>query len=102
MQPYELTENAEQDLREVARYTLNRWGKEMYQQYRSGLKDIFKAIATEDVPKRSFSKTFPDLFVTKYRHHYIFYLIGNRPKPVIIGVIHERRDIVSRLSERLA
>ncbi len=102
MQPCELTEDAEQDLREVARYTLNRWGKKIFQQHRSGLKDTFKAIASSDVPKRSFSKTFPNLLVTKYRYHYIFYLINNRPKPVIIGVIHEKRDIVSRLSERLA
>ncbi|MCU7919276.1 MAG: type II toxin-antitoxin system RelE/ParE family toxin [Candidatus Thiodiazotropha sp. (ex Epidulcina cf. delphinae)] len=102
MQPYELTEDAEQDLREVARYTLNQWGKEMLRQYRNGLKETFKAIAANDVPKRAFSKTFPNLMVTKYRYHYIFYLIDSLPKPVIIGVIHERRDTVSRLGERLA
>jgi toxin ParE1/3/4 len=99
---YELTKDAEQDLREVARYTLNRWGKEMLQQYRKGLKETFKAIVSNDVPKRTFSKTYPDLMVTKYRYHYIFYLSNNRPNPVIVGVIHERRDIVSRLSERLS
>lgn len=102
MQPYELTEDAVQDLREVARYTLNRWGKETFRQYRDGLKDTFKSLAAKKVPSRPFSKTFPDLMVTKYRYHYIFFLIDNLPKPVIIGVIHERRDIVSRLGERLA
>jgi toxin ParE1/3/4 len=102
MQTYELTEDAEQDLREVARYTLNRWGKEILQQYRNGLKATFEAIVANDVPVSSFSRTFPDLLVTKYRHHYIFYLKKSLPKPVIVGVIHERRDIVNRLSERLA
>ena len=102
MQPYALTEDAEQDLREVARYTLNRWGKELLRQYRNGLKETFKAIAANDVPKRAFSETYPDLLVTKYRYHYIFYLVDDLPKPVIVGVIHERRDIVSRLGERLA
>jgi toxin ParE1/3/4 len=98
----ELGKDTEQDLREVARYTLNQWGKEMLQQYRNGLKETFKAIASNDVPKCTFSKTYPDLMVRKYRYHYIFYLSNNRPNPVIVGVIHERRDIVSRLGERLS
>lgn len=101
MQPYELSKDAEQDLREVARYTLNRWGKEILAQYRKGPKETFKAIAADDVPKRAFSKIYPDLMVTKYKCHYIFYLKDCHPKTVIIGVIHERRDIVSRLGERL-
>ena len=100
--PYELTEEAEQDLREVARYTLTRWGAAMLEQYWGGLKETFSAIAVGSIYKRTFTETFPDLFVTKYQHHYIFYLSSGRSKPVIIGVIHERRDIVSRLSERLS
>jgi len=38
MEPYQLTEDAEKDLREVARYALNEWGKEALQEYRGGLK----------------------------------------------------------------
>lgn len=101
MLPYELSQDAEKDLREVARYTLNEWGKKALEQYRGGLKKTFEAIAKNEAPKRAFSKTFPELLVTKYRYHYIFYIAENRDKPVIIGVIHERRDIVNRLSERL-
>ncbi|MCG8489289.1 MAG: type II toxin-antitoxin system RelE/ParE family toxin [Chromatiales bacterium] len=74
----------------------------MLTRYRDGLKDTLKAIATDGVYKRTFLKTFPGLMVTKYKYHYIFYLKDNLSKPVIIGVIHERRDIVSRLGERLS
>ncbi len=101
MLSYVLTADAEQDLREVARYTLDRWGSDMLKQYRNGLKEAFHAIATKALPGRSFSSTFPHLLVAKYRYHYIFYLQGASPKAVIIGIIHERRDIVSRLKERL-
>lgn len=101
MLSYVLTADAEQDLREVARYTLDRWGSHMLKQYRDGLKEAFHAIAIKALPGRSFSSTFPHLFVAKYRFHYIFYLQGASPKAVIIGIIHERRDIVSRLKERL-
>lgn len=102
MKYYELTKDAENDLREVARYTLNKWGKEKLQEYRGGLKDTFNAIGQNEIIQHSFSKTFPELLVTKYKYHFIFYLTDGFDKPVIIGVIHEKRDIVNRLTERLS
>ncbi|MCF6267930.1 MAG: type II toxin-antitoxin system RelE/ParE family toxin [Desulfuromusa sp.] len=101
MQPYNLSATAENDLMEIARYTLNNWGKEALKRYRIGLKNTFLNIAKNEIPKRTFSTTFPDLFVSKYKYHYIFYIAKNRITPVIIGVIHEKRDIVSQLNERL-
>ena len=98
---YELSQDAEKDLQEVARYTLHKWGVELFNRYREGLKEAFTDISSEKVAKRTFSKNFPDLFVTKYRYHYIFYIAMNRKKPIIIGVIHEKRDIVNWLNERL-
>ena len=44
MKQYELTKDAEKDLREIARYTLNKWGKEMLYEYRSGLEKTFQKI----------------------------------------------------------
>ncbi len=102
MKNYELTKDAEKYLREVARYTLNKWGREMLQEYRGCLKNTFKEIGENNVRKHQFSDNFPELLVTKYRLHYILYLTENVVKPIIIGVIHERRDIVSRLTERLS
>jgi len=98
---YELSVDAEKDLREVARYTLDKWGKEALQKSRHGLRNSFEAISKGTVQARVFSESFPQLSVLKYEYHYIFYLSGNREKPIIIGVIHERRDVVNRLSERL-
>ena len=98
---YELSLDAEKDLQDIARYTLNNWGKATLKQYRSGLKNKFKAIAKKEIPKKSFSNQFPELYVTKYRYHFIFYILSSQDRPIIIGVIHEQRGIVSHLSERL-
>ncbi len=98
---YELSKDAQADLREVARYTIKQWGKEQLTLYRNGLKDTFTGIAGSTVIGRQFSETFPQLSVTKYRHHYIFYIKDDVPKPIIIGVIHERRDVVNQLAKRL-
>lgn len=102
MLPYQLSKDAEQDLRDVAKYTINTWGRSGLQKYRTGLKNTLIAITKNEVQKRSFSKSFPELLVTKFRYHYIFYLTSRGQKPIIIGVIHEKRDIVHRLSERLS
>ncbi len=101
MQPFELSKDAEEDLREVARYTLKKWGKEQLAEYRQGLKDTFLAIGVQDIVARQFSKNYPQLRVTKYRYHYVFYIVDGVEKPIIIGVIHERRDIVNQLATRL-
>ena len=102
MKGYELTKDAEKDLREIARYTLNKWGKKMLQEYRNGLKKTFNTIAKNEARKHAFSKKFPELLVTKYKYHFIFYLANNLKKNIIIGVIHEKRDIVSQLIMRLS
>lgn len=98
---YELSLDAEKDLREVARYTRDKWGKEALQKYRHGLKNSFDAIGKGTTQKRTFSESLPQLSVLKYEYHYIFYLSENREKPIIVGVIHERRYVVNQLSERL-
>jgi len=102
MSSYKLSLDAEKDLQDIAHYTLNAWGKKIFQQYQSGLKKQFKAIAKKEVPRKTFSKQFPELFVSKYRYHFIFYILSTDQTPIIIGVIHEQRDIVSHLAERLS
>tara|TARA_R110002049_G_scaffold69711_3_gene180534 strand:+ start:14358 stop:14672 length:315 start_codon:yes stop_codon:yes gene_type:complete len=101
MLSYVLTKEAEQGLRQIARYTLKHWGKDVLNQYRSGLEATFKAISNGEAQSHSLSNELPDIVVTKYRYHFVFYIEKKRIKPVIIGVIHEKRDIVSRLAERL-
>ncbi|MCY3769981.1 MAG: type II toxin-antitoxin system RelE/ParE family toxin [Gammaproteobacteria bacterium] len=102
MPSYKLSHDARQDIQQVTRYTQKIWGAKAAHKYTDGLKDIFEAIGKGAVKKRAFSRTFPELLVTKHRYHYIFYYVKDLKRPGIVGVIHERRDIVSRLSDRLS
>ena len=101
MPTYRLSKDARQDVQEITRYTLNKWGEDALEKYIGGLTKTFEAIGDGTVHSRVFSKRFPELLVVKYRYHYVFYFADGLDRPGIIGVIHERRDIVSRLSERL-
>ena len=100
MNHYRLTKDAEQDLLDVARYTMKTWGKEVFHEYQKGLESLFNNLPSY-LSRRLFSTKFPGLMVTKYRYHYIFYLVNEQTQPVIIGVIHEKRDLVKHLNERL-
>ena len=98
---YVLSLQAEADLTEIAQYTLVKWGEQAFEQYRNGLKQIFSAIADGSVVSRTFSESLPSVLVVKYRHHFIFYLRRSHDIPIIIGIIHEKRDIVALLAKRL-
>ena len=102
MPSYVLSKEAEKDLREIARYTLTEWGDSAFQKYKSGLINKFEAIGKRVVVEHQFSKTYPQLLVTKYRFHFIFYLTKAVDKPIVIGVIHEQRHIVNSLKNRLS
>jgi len=42
MPPYHLTLQAEEDIKNIARYTLNKWGKKQSMRYASMLESHFK------------------------------------------------------------
>ena len=101
MTSYELTADAEEDLKQIARYTVKEWGKKQSLKYGALLEACFEKIAHRTAIARVFSKTYPQVKFVHCEHHYVFYLdFENRP-PCIIAVLHEAMDIVARLDERL-
>ncbi len=64
MQTYELSPTAETDIKEVTRYTLNKWGSKFLDKYISGLKATFEDIGDGRVMRREFSTQFPEVLVT--------------------------------------
>ena len=101
MQPYELTSSAQEDLKEIARYTLTKWGKQKALHYAGVLDTRFREIATGTVHSRSLLKNYPQVMVNRCEHHYIFYVHPEGKPPQIIAVLHERMDLLTRLKNRL-
>ncbi|WP_269525319.1 type II toxin-antitoxin system RelE/ParE family toxin [Coraliomargarita parva] len=97
-----MTPEARDDLRSIARYTLETWGAAQQQIYRDKLIACFEAIANGGIVARHFSKKYPDCSVTRCEHHYVFYLEAvHESPPVIIAVLHEKMDFLVRLKSRL-
>jgi len=98
---YKLSIDAESDLKEIARYTLNNWGRSIFEEYRNGIKGVFIDIGNNDAISKEFSKKLPNLRVVKFKYHFVFYIVDNITTPTIIGIIHEQRDLVKQLASRL-
>lgn len=101
MMNYELTAEAEEDLKQIARYTVKQWGKRQSLKYAKLLDACFLKIANRTVLSRSFSENYPQVKFTHCEHHYVFYVDFESRPPCIIAVLHEEMDIVARLEERL-
>jgi toxin ParE1/3/4 len=98
---YQLTEDADDDLLGIARYTIKKWGIEQARRYEAALESRFAAIGRGTIQGRIFLKRRPEIRVTHCEHHYIFYVQRDKRCPLILAVLHEKMDLVVRLEKRL-
>jgi len=101
MASYLLSSEAEQDVRELIRYTKQKWGNEQVIIYRDVLKRTFELVAKETRPDKLFTNSINDLFFCKAGSHYVFYLRPVGQKPVIVAILHPRRELLKHLRKRL-
>jgi len=101
MAVYELTQAAEADLQAIARYTVETWGAEQTRRYGELVENHFLDIGCQKVLTRVFLKHRPELRVSRVEHHFVFHLVREKQCPLILAVLHENMDLMSRLRNRL-
>lgn len=102
MLDYELTPDAEEDLLEIGRYTIATWGVKQANRYESALKRCLGAVRKNEERMARPIAHRPELRSSRCEYHYIFALFRGKERPVILGVLHEKMDLVARLRERIA
>jgi plasmid stabilization system protein ParE len=73
MLPYELTALAQEDLKDIARYTLTQWSEKQSLHYADLLEKRFCEIAARTAYSRPLSNRYPQVLVNRCEHHFIFY-----------------------------
>lgn len=101
MPDYELTPGAESDLLDIALYTLENHGLRQTDIYEAALERNFKGINSGETRTRVVFDHWPELRVSRCEHHYVFALLRDQDCPLIVGVFHEKMDLMTRLRERL-
>jgi toxin ParE1/3/4 len=97
---YTLSKDAENDLRQIAKYTIEKWGKGQLETYRSSLTAEFDKIGKSTVISKTYSTSLPDIKFVRAKEHFIFYVKSNNEKPIIIAVLHKSRGILEHLATR--
>ena len=101
MRTCDLSRAAERDLQEIIRFTFRRWGSTQVAKYRQQLIGRLEDIASGVLVGKQFSENLPDVLVVQAQRHFIFYHGAGRARPLILAILHEKRDLVARLSARL-
>ena len=90
---YRVTRPAEQDLIEIARYSLETWGKTQRDRYVAGLFRMFDQIADLPLLGRTVPEMGKDVHVRLYRKQHMVYYRFSRRQPIdILRVLHVRQD----------
>ena len=98
MKLFELTKEAKDDLRKIARYTERRWGRDQRFLYIKQFDDIFRSLAkTFSIGKKC------DYIKKGYRKfpqgsHIIFYRENKSSKIIVIRILHKNMDVESKFS----
>ena len=99
---YRITDYAIDDLKGIAHYTAKTWGIDAVQEYIPGLWSKLAAIGRGAVVKEHYRGEIPNLFVTRFRHHQIFYFDEEGEIPGIVRILHDRQDRVRHLKKSVS
>lgn len=96
-----LQKGAADDLRSIVRYTKDTWGTAQARAYAEKLREGFLKLAEGRGAYKVLTDMRPDLRVVRCERHYIFCLWRQDAPAIIVAVLHERMDLISRIADRL-
>jgi plasmid stabilization system protein ParE len=101
MREYVLSEGADDDLENIAGYTIVRWGVDQARRYASVLARHLDALAAGEVRTKPVFENWTELRVSRCEHHFVYSLDRSSGPIAVLAVFHETMDLPTRLRERL-
>ncbi len=98
---YELSPGADEDLENIARYTLKTWGVEQTRKYMSALEKCIENLAQGVGRFKELEGLQPGMRMVRCEHHYIFGLMRPESPMLVVAVLHEKMDTIRRVRKRL-
>ena len=102
MEPYEISEPAEEDWRNIVNYTFNQFGEAQTRKYMSELKQCTKKLALSEGHFKELEDLYPSMRLKHCQHHYIFGLMRESCPMLVVAIFHERMDLMAQLKTRLS
>lgn len=98
---YNLSPAAEDDLRDIIRYTNEKFGQNQVIKYTDQLEVCIINLSTDSYHSGKLSEIHPDLKFIHCHHHYIFGLMKPSAPFLVIAIFHHKMDIINRIKKRL-
>ena len=95
MKPFELTNEAKEDLRKIARFTEKRWGREQCYFYIKQFDDVFYLLSKNPLLGKSCEYIQKGYRKFPQSSHIIFYREDEKSRIIIIRILHKNMDIES-------
>jgi toxin ParE1/3/4 len=99
--PYTLTKGAAADIREITRYSLEKWGNSQCRAYIRQIEKAAEEVAIGKGVFKDMSALLPGLRMKIIGRHYLFCLPQTTGPTLILAILHDRMDIIVRLKDRL-
>lgn len=97
---YELSLQAEDDLKNIWLYTLETWSVEQADRYVNIILDEIEYLSNNPEAGKNSNYIREGYLSSKVKSHLIFYRLLKRRKTIeVIRVLHQRMDIVNRLND---
>ena len=93
MGSFSLTNAAKADLRNIARFTEQKWGREQRKHYLKGMDDTFHLLADSPSLGAPCDYIAPELRKHPFQSHVIYYDIASTARVLIVRVLHKRMDV---------
>ena len=99
MSNYRLTPDAQSDLIEIRRYTVEQWGEAQSKKYLSELRQTIRVLA--ETPSLGKPRPEVGMNVLSFPHvSHVIYTVMHDQQLVVFGVLHKRMVPVKHLVER--
>ena len=99
MTGYRLTKDAQSDLIEIRRYTVQEWGAAQSQKYLSELRKTIRLLAEAPSLGKARPEVGPKVLSFPYVSHVIYYLVHEQLL-VVLAVLHKRMVPLNHMIER--
>ncbi|GAB6043182.1 type II toxin-antitoxin system RelE/ParE family toxin [Endothiovibrio diazotrophicus] len=98
MPPFKLTAAAKNDLKEIARHTQRRWGRDQRNRYLKQMDDHFHTLGESPSLGTACDEIKPGYRRFPQGSHIIFYQAGASATIEIVRILHKGMDYISNLS----
>ena len=96
---YRLTPDAQTDLIEIRRFTVNQWGAAQSQKYLFELQQTIRLLTETPSLGRSRPDVGSSVLSFPYASHVIYYVVHEQ-QLIVFGVLHKRMVPLNHLAER--